>query len=105
MVFDPLSWLIIAAIGSAAVCATVFFAYLTWSILVNWFQEYETLATRSTNVAATIKTKLASGDHAVVQGIFNKNTGETVKGRIIKYDKLDSQVRDAHRNSEVVIWQ
>jgi hypothetical protein len=102
---DPLTILLLAAITAYSVFTIVFFAYLTWSILVEWFQSHEEVATQLNNVAATVKTALESGELAIVQGIFNKKTGDPVKGRIIKYDELDSRVREAHRNSDVVIWQ
>ncbi|MEH1858995.1 MAG: hypothetical protein V7L21_13540 [Nostoc sp.] len=103
--FDPISFLIGGVICAMAVCEIVYYAYLTWTIVVNWFQDYEHLATQPNNVAATIKTKLDSGEHAVVQGIFNKKTADAVETRTVKYDQIDSNIGDAHRGSEVVIWQ
>ncbi len=103
--FDPISLLIGGVIFAIAACEIVYYAYLTWKIVVDWFQEYEDIATQPNNIAASIKTKLESGEHAVVQGIFNKKTGNAVETRTIKYDQLDSDIRDAHRGSEVVIWQ
>ncbi|MEH1936695.1 MAG: hypothetical protein V7L14_23925 [Nostoc sp.] len=103
--FDPISLLIGGVICAMAVCEIVYYAYLTWGIVVDWFQEYEHIATQPYNVAATIKTKLESGENAVIQGVFDRKTGDAVETRTVKYDKLDSAIRDAHRGSEVVIWQ
>ncbi|MEH2112008.1 hypothetical protein [Nostoc sp.] len=103
--FDPISLLIGGAIFAMVVYEIVYYAYLTLTIVADWFQNYEDIATQPNNIAATIKTKLDSGEHAVVQGIFNKKTGDPVETRTIKYDQLDSDIRDAHRGSEVVIWQ
>lgn len=103
--FDPISLLIGGALCAMAIYTIVHYAYLTWSTIVNWFRENEDLATEPNNVAATIKTKLDSGEHAVVQGIFNRRTGEEVEARTITYDELDSEIRDAHRRDEVVIWE
>ncbi len=102
---DPLTILLLGAIVAYSVFVTVFFAYLTWLIVVEWFQDYEEVATEWDNVAATIKTTLDSGEPAIVQGVFKRNTGNPVKGRIIKYNDLDSRVREVHRNEDVVIWQ
>ncbi|MBW4600851.1 MAG: hypothetical protein KME29_14935 [Calothrix sp. FI2-JRJ7] len=103
--FDPISLLIGGAIAATAIFTIVYYAYLTWSIIVDWFQDYEHLAVQPNNVAATIKTRLDSGEHAVVQGIFDRRTSEEIEARTITYDQLDSQIQNAHRNSEVVIWE
>ncbi|MEH2383756.1 MAG: hypothetical protein V7K27_33520 [Nostoc sp.] len=106
--FDPISLLIGGVICAMAVCEIVeivYYAYLTWRRIVDWFQYYKSLAIQPNNVAATIKTKLDSGENAVIQGVFDRKTGDAVEIRTVKYDKLDSDIRDAHRGSEVVIWQ
>ena len=102
---DPLTILVLGAIAAYNIFVIVYFVYLTWSIIVKWFQNNEEVATEWDNVAATAQTTLESGEVVVIQGIFNRKTGKPVKGRTIKYDDLDSRVREVHRNNPVVIWQ
>jgi hypothetical protein len=102
---DLLTILLLAAIAAYSLFTIVFFAYLTFSIIAEWFRNNQEVATQLENVAATVKTALESGETKIIQGVFNKQTGDPVKGRIIEFDELDSEVREAHRNNDVVIYQ
>jgi uncharacterized membrane protein YqiK len=87
------------------IAVLIYIVLLIFSMLLEWFQQYKYLANRNNNVAVTVKTKLASGDHGLVQGIFDTNTEQFVEGRVIQYDTLDSKTKDAHRFKELVVWQ
>ncbi len=100
-----------AAIGAALVTATgmaigavVFIAYLTYSALSSWFWDRSHLADSST-VAASFKDKLESGEHVIVQGFFDKRNGKVIESRAIKYDSMDSEVRNLHRGDRIVTYQ
>lgn len=97
--------LILGAIAITAALYYVYIAYLIWSILVQWFQEFAYLVNRGNHVAFTLEERLNSGQYKTVQGIFNTNSNDVTKIRGIKSDSLDSQIREAHRGSELVIWQ
>ena len=96
---DPLTLVIIWAIKSfivggaaAAVVGTVIYlAYLTISVVLQWFSQNDTLSTYNSNlVAATINKGLQNGKYTVVQGVFNKRTNSIVEGRTIETAQIDS---------------
>lgn len=107
MVFDPISALIIGAIGAAAIFTIVYYAYLTWLILVTWFQEYKYLVNNGDNVAFTLQERMASGQYKTIQGIFDLNSQEVVESRKIQSDNVDSRIQNAHENGRepLVVWQ
>ncbi|BAY93380.1 MULTISPECIES: hypothetical protein [unclassified Tolypothrix] len=103
---DPFTIFILgsALLGVGAGIA-IFVAILTFSILTEWFQEHEAIATKEENIAVTVENAIENGKATTVQGIFNKNKKEFVQKRVIEHNKVDQEVRDLHRNSKVVIWQ
>ena len=40
-----------------------------------------------------------------MQGVFKKQTGDIIKGRVIEYEKLDSQTKELHRDGKLVIYE
>lgn len=97
------------AVGTAAaitaIGALVYISYLTLNDLVNWFRARTSIATKPENVPASFKTKLKSGENALVQGVFNQNTGDAVDARTIKYDSLQSKVRELHSDDRIVVYE
>lgn len=91
----------------AAAAAVIYISYLTFSKLVSWFQKDEVAkeATKNENIAASVKQKLESGENAIVQGVFDKNTGNPVMSRIIEYGTLDSKTRELHSGGRLVIYE
>ncbi|MGC1395798.1 MAG: hypothetical protein WA828_16195 [Coleofasciculaceae cyanobacterium] len=105
MVF-PIAFAIGACLLAGTGLALVYIARLIWSKLLKWFQESDELYYQpEDHVAFTLQNKLASGQYKTVQGVLNRHSDEIVEGREIKSDNLDSQIHDAHRYDELVIWE
>ena len=100
-----LELLFVGALAAMYLFSMVFYAYLTYLIVVEWFRDIASLANKPNNIAATIKTELENGQAVVVQGVFNSKTGESVKARTIKYNQLDNQLRSIHSTTKVAIYQ
>jgi hypothetical protein len=100
-----LELLFFGAVAAIYAFTIVFYAFLTYLIIVEWFREIASLANRPNNIAATIKTELENGQAVVVQGVFNQNTGESVKARTIKYNQIDNELRTIHSRTKVAIYQ
>jgi len=106
---DPISLLILGAIGAAAAYAIVYFVNLTFEIIAKWFRNLSHLfqGINRNNLAFTIQSRMAAGQYKTVQGVFNNNSGSIFDARVIKSDQVDFQVQSAHDygRTEVVIWQ
>lgn len=100
-----LELLFVGALATMYLFSMVTYAYLTYLIVVEWFQDIAALANKPNNIAATIKTELENGQAVVVQGVFNRQTGDSVKARTIKYNQLDNQLRSIHSSTRVAIYQ
>lgn len=94
----------LTALGAAAVATVIVVGVLTIYEVAKWFQQYQSLAKKESNVAITLKVKIEKKQYAVVQGIFDKNTNELGPARTIKYDSLDSQMRQAHQENDLVVY-
>jgi len=68
---DPVSIAIGLAVISIAIFTTVFFAYLTFAVIVEWFQQYQDLVVNKGRVAFTLKEAMANKQVSVIKGIFD----------------------------------
>ncbi|MCL2928471.1 MAG: hypothetical protein MGG37_10880 [Trichodesmium sp. MAG_R01] len=99
------------AVGTGAVVAgalaVTYISYLTYKKIISWFQQSDVggEATKDGNIAASFKEKNDSGQKVIVQGVFKKQTGDIIKGRVIEYEKLDSQTKELHRDGKLVIYE
>ncbi len=101
----PLILLILGAIAAITITVVVV-AILYWNDIKNWFQSRNYLKqSDKDNIAFTIQEKLSSGNYKTVQGIFNQRTNDIKDGRVIESKDIDSGVRNAHRNDQVVIYE
>ncbi len=99
---------ILAAIGSAAAVAALYFALLHWNELVSWFRKPEVReAQKAPNtIAFTIKQAKENGDVRVVQGIFDEQSEEVVgEARDITAEQVDEQVARMHEGKTLVIYK
>lgn len=98
-----------AAVGTgaaiAAIGVVVYIGYLTLHDLISWFKKHTDIAMKPENMAASYKTKSKSGKTAIVQGVFNRNTGSAIEARTIEYDSLGSKVRELHRDDRIVTYE
>ena len=79
---------------------------LSLDFIVNWFQNREKVKNSDKdNIAFTIQEKVKSKDYKTVQGIFNKRTNEVVDAQEIHSNKLDKQIKQLHRDNELVIYE
>ncbi len=94
-----------AAVGGAAIAAVVIISFLTMAVIISWFRSKQSIATRSGRVSFTLQMKLETGDHGLVQGVYNQNTNSLEEGRTIKYDSLDADLKEKHRRHDLVVYR
>ncbi len=79
---------------------------LSLDIIINWFQNREKLKiSDNDNIAFTIQEKVKNKEYKTVQGIFNKRTNEVVDAQEIRSNRLDRQIKELHRDNELVIYE
>lgn len=108
--FSILMWTAVMAGVAAGIYTTVYFIDLTVSILYQWFQNFAYLIVNNDRrslrnreyLRATIKNALDSGEYAQI--IFNNQTEDIHDARYIKTQRVDPEIREAHRYREVAFW-
>jgi hypothetical protein len=82
--------------------------FLGWDKVLDWFRGRQKLVQADRdNIAFTLHNALESGNHGVVQGIFNKRTNELVSadaGQKYEAEEIDEQLQEIHKDNEVVIY-
>lgn len=96
---------VLAATPWDLIITVIRIAMVTMQLLSQWFRKNLTLANNPNNLALSIETKLKNGKAVIFQGFFNEKDKDIVKGQVIEYQSLDSEVRNAHRDGKVVIYQ
>ncbi len=105
MAFLETLWLISVITSIAAnIAMTVYIAYLMFRDLVTWFRDRQSRINKR-KVAFTLQQKISAKKFKTIQGIFDTESQNLDEARIINSDSVDSQVADAHRNDELVIYQ
>lgn len=115
---EPLTLLLWAAVWagvSAGIYVTVYFANLTFEIIIGWFKKFAYLLVENDRramenreyVAFTLKTAMQNKDYNVVQGIFDNKNQKVHDARIIKASSVDMTIKQAHSYGlkEVAFWQ
>ncbi|MEM8721850.1 MAG: hypothetical protein AAGE84_21560 [Cyanobacteria bacterium P01_G01_bin.39] len=100
--------LLIGLITSLAggIGAAIFIAYLVISKIVKWFRDRSKLKQQDQdNIAFTLQDKLKNGQYKTVQGVFNTRTNDLEDARIIKSDKIDSDLSRMHKNDQLVVFE
>lgn len=99
--FDPIS----IAIALKVVTLIIALLIITYQLILDWFQENEELVDSDMdNIAVTVKELFATGNYAVVQGVFNTRTDRVVAGRKLQAKKVDNQVEALHRDKVLVVY-
>lgn len=99
---DPFT--IIAAAKIITILVTLLF--LTYRLLIDWFQQNEELVQADMdNIAFTVKDLYETNNFSLVQGVFNTRTNRVVDGRKIHAKDADGQVKELHRNKPLAIYQ
>ena len=94
--------IITAAILAKAIYKIVHYAYLTWSVLKDWA---DGIRARKGQRIATYKSRLESGETAIIAGVFDKKTERVVgKLKAFSYDSASKKVKKRHRGDKVKIW-
>ena len=97
---------ILLAIGAFAAIGFITVTRLTWNFIVNWFRNQTQLKNSDKdNIAFTIQEKMRNQQYKTVQGIFNKRTNEVVDAQELSSDKVDEQIKELHRDNELVIYE
>ncbi|WP_018505655.1 hypothetical protein [Parafrankia discariae] len=103
----------IALVGCLAAfgfVAAIWVALLTFVLLADWFRERQHKIQKKRRKAISmkankeIKKALDDGDVTHVTGIFEPGRDELIEVQPWSADDVDARVRQAHRNSQVVVW-
>jgi len=61
---------------------------LRWNTIIDWFKSRKELKEEDKKIIGfTVREQLGTGNHSVIQGLFNKENGEVVDG--VKYEAKD----------------
>ena len=86
--------------------AVIYAAILTVDADINWFRNRASIVQSDrNNLAFTIRERLADGNYAVYQGIFNQASGQLLDGQKLVSEKLDSELNSLHRDKPLVIYR
>jgi len=97
---------ILFAIGAFAAIGVITVTRLTWNFIINWFRNRTQLKNADKdNIAFTIQEKMQNKRYKTVQGIFNQRTNEVVDAQEVSSDKVDEQIKELHRDNELVIYE
>ena len=102
----PLIPLITAALAVFAITEIVRFVLLHWQEIVNWFQNWlnSHQSVDKDAVGFTMREAIKKGDFKVIQGVFNRSTGEVVDARRIEAENLDSETRQNCFTKKVTLF-
>jgi hypothetical protein len=85
--------------------AVIYAAILTVDAVINWFRNRAALIQSDrSNLAFTIRERLADGNYAVYQGIFNKESEQLIDGQKLVSERLDSELSNLHRDKPLVLY-
>jgi hypothetical protein len=83
-------------------------ARILWSEIKGWFKERITqIRSDINNLAFSIKDILESGEHQVIEGIYNKKTGALMNaqaGKDWRAPDIDEETAMKHRDHKMVIF-
>jgi hypothetical protein len=86
--------------------AVIYAAILTVNAVISWFKNRAGLVQSDrNNLAFTIRERLADGNYAVYQGIFNSGTEQLLDGQKLVGERLDSELTNLHRDKPLVIYR
>jgi hypothetical protein len=97
---------ILAALANIIIQVVVALIVVTFERLADWFFKRAAAAVRLPNKhAVTVAESIASGDVAIVQGIFDSSNNSFTTARRVTGSDTDGQMRAVHRQHRVAIWQ
>jgi hypothetical protein len=96
----------LAAIAAAIAGAVVLGGRITLDRLLGWFRERAARVRIDPDKAAvTIMEAVGANRVRIIQGIFDAPTARFNDARVLESADVADDVRDAHRDRAVVIWQ
>lgn len=105
MALETLLWIALITTATAGI-ATIFIARLAMKEVVNWFRERSKIKlANKDNIAFTLQKKLDSGNFKTVQGVFDTGRSEIREVRAIESERMDPEMQNLHRNSELVVYE
>jgi hypothetical protein len=94
--------------AAVAGLAALVIKFLGWDKVTGWFRgRQKLLEADKANIAFTLQQSLASGNYGTVQGIFNTSTSELVNadaGQKYEAEDVAQELKDAHKNNELVVY-
>ena len=100
---EPITLLVLAALGGAATAGAVHIAVLTLPRVRAWFQARRFTLVHPDLVGTTIVDLMAGGSYRTVQGVFNTRTRQWVGQRAVESYQLGHDLAQLHRNQRIVI--
>ena len=101
---------VLGLLANVAVAAIIAVSYLAMTTLRDWFLRYRRyLANKrykaiSFQATKDIKEALANNQVTHVTGFFDTDTEELLQVQAWNARQVDPQVKEAHKNSKVVVW-
>ena len=91
---------------AANIAVVVFIAFLAIKEVVKWFRNRSRIKQQDKdNIAFTLQEKIGKNQYKTVQGVFNTRTNDLKEGRIINSDKVDSEIKNIHKDNELIIYE
>lgn len=97
---DPFTILGIIGLIAGGI-AFIYIAYLVISTIISFFRT----KTLQRQIRATFQQKMSNGQYKTIAVGLNRSTQEIEVAQGYKSDDIDSDLYNAHRDSEVVVWE
>jgi hypothetical protein len=101
---------VLTAVGTgAAIGIAVAVARITYTLIMDFFRAFQNRIRHNPDLKAItvdVNRAMATGGVKVIQaGLFDTRQQEFVESTAYESSAVDSEVQQAHRNHQVVIWE
>jgi hypothetical protein len=97
-----------AVLAMAAIATIVYVAYLTVEALFDWYRQFEGTLRYDDNkeaVSVAVADAFERGACTYYQGIWDKSAKTMDALRQVKAERVDPELKQAHDESAVIVWQ
>lgn len=102
---DLFAELLIGVVVGIAAYGAIRLLLLTFDVIRNWFRERRMKSINTDKLAVTIKENLSSGKIKIVAGFFDEKKQEFTEAQVFEGEKIDKELSDVHKDSNVVVYQ
>ena len=89
---------------AAEILTGIVLTVLPWSRIKGWFQERAGSMVNLNHLRISLHEKLATGQHRVVYGIFNKQTSTFLEGESVTADQIGPEIAALHDDAPLVVF-